>query len=174
MTPTMNNSRMFISRAASFVLLLLAAGGASSVHAQWVANGRDATFTMQLPQAKKADTHAVFLVTYESRWSCRPAVSVILMTGRSLGTPQRQSTERLRKDQLSIEVDGRRFYGETKVTMYTNAMELAMFAPDGLIDALRSDPRTVIARLGEGLGGFDFSDGKGFARANAAAQAACR
>ena len=96
MTPTMNNSRMFISRAASFVLLLLAAGGASSVHAQWVANGRDATFTMQLPQAKKADTHAVFLVTYESRCN-RPTKAVIdggsvqmSTSGRSKPNPTRQ------------------------------------------------------------------------------------
>lgn len=53
------------------------------------------------------------------------------MTGRSLGTPQSQFTKRLAKDQLSIDVDGRVFSGETKVAKYTNAMELATVTRSG-------------------------------------------
>ena len=109
-------------------------------HAQWVANGRDVMFTMYLPQAKKPDTHAILVVSYEKRWSCRPAVSAMLMTGRKLGVPERQATERKREDQLSIVVDGRVFTAETKVTMYSNAMELAMFAPPGFIEAMNKPP----------------------------------
>lgn len=142
-------------------------------HAQWIPNGREAMFTMYLPQAKKPDTNAVFVISYEKRWSCRSAISVMLITGRKLGSPERQATERKREDQLSIVIDGRVFTDETKVTMYSNAMELAMFAPAGLIDAMKKQPVSVVARLGSGLGGFDFSDGKGFAAANAVAAANC-
>ncbi len=106
-------------------------------HAQWVPNGREVMFTMYLPQAKKPDTNAIFVISYEKRWSCRPAISVMLMTGRKLGTPERQATERKREDQLLIVIDGRVFTDETKVTMYSNAMELAMSAPPGLIDAMK-------------------------------------
>jgi hypothetical protein len=143
------------------------------VHAQWVSNGRDAMFTMYLPQAKKPDTHAIFVVSYEKRWSCRPAISVMLMTGRKLGAPKHQVTERKREDQLSIVIDGRVFTDETKVTMYSNAMELAMFAPPGFIEAMKKPPSSVIVRVGAGLGGFDFSDGRDFAAANAAAATNC-
>lgn len=153
--------------------LAVVATVAAPAAAQWVANGRDAMYSMHLPQAKKPDTHALFLVAYEKRWSCRPAVSVILMTGRKLGAAQRQTTEKKPNDQLSIVVDGRTFTAETKVTMYSNAMELAMFAPVALIDALARSPKSVVARLGAGLGGFDFSDAQGFAVANDAARKAC-
>lgn len=146
---------------------------ATTAAAQWTANGRDAIFTMYLPQAKMPDTYALFAISYEKRWNCRPAVSVILMTGRKLGTPERQFTKRKREEQLSINVDGRIFTAETKITKYSNAMELAMLAPPGLINAMRARPRTVHARLGTGMGGFDFSDGTGFTAANAAAQANC-
>ena len=78
-----------------------------------------------------------------------------------------------REDQLSIVIDGRVFTDETKVTMYSNAMELARFAPPGLIDAMKKQPISVVARLGSGLGGFDFSDGGGGATANAVAAANC-
>ena len=143
------------------------------VCAQWVQNGHDVMFTMYLPQAKKPDTNAIFIISYEIRWSCRPAVSVMLMAGRKLGSPQRQATDQKREDQLSIIIDGRTFTDETKVTLYSNAVELAMFAPSGLVEALKSQPKSVIARMGPGFGGFDFSDGTGFSRANAAAVANC-
>lgn len=141
--------------------------------AQWVAKGSDAMFTIYLPQGKKPDTNALFIISYEKRWSCLPAVSVMLMSSRKLGTPVSQETFKKRADLLSIEIDGRSFSGETKQTIYSNAMELAMIAPVGLVEALNKQPTTVIARLGEGLGGFDFSDGKGFSTANAAASANC-
>lgn len=142
-------------------------------HAQWVSNGRDVMFAMYIPQAKKPDTHAVFMLSYEKRSYCRPAVSVMLMVGRKLGTPQRQVTSHKREEQLSIVIDGRTFTDETKVTEYSNAMELAMFAPPGLIDAMKGQPKSIVARMGSGLGGFDFSDGTGFSQANAAALANC-
>lgn len=142
--------------------------------AQWLANGTDATYTMYLPQAKKPDTNAIFIVSYEKRWSCRPAVSVILASGRKLGVAERQETLKKRDDQLSIVIDGQTFSGETKMTMYSNGMELAMFAPPGLVEALAKQPTSVVARLGAGLRGFDFSDGLGFADANAAVYAKCR
>lgn len=140
---------------------------------QWVSSGRDAIYTMYLPQAKKSETHAIFLVSYEKRWACQPIISVMLMVGRKLGTPERQATETKREDQLSIVVDGKVFMSETKITKYSNGMELAMLAPIGLIDALKNQPSSVVARLGAGLGGFDFSHTKGFAAANASATANC-
>jgi len=119
------------------------------------------------------DTNVLFIVSYEKRFKCRPAVSVLLMTGRKLGAPERQFTERKRKDQLSINVDGRQFTAETKITKYVSGMEFAMFAPGGLIEALKSNPKTLQARIGAGMGGFDFSDGTGFNAANADAQKNC-
>lgn len=141
--------------------------------AQWVTTGRDAMYTMYLPQAKKPETNAIFIVSYERERSCLPAVSVMLVSGRKLGPPERQTTVKKRKDQLSIVVDGRVFSGETKLTIYSNGMELAMFAPAGLVEAMSKQPTSVVARLGTGLGSFDFSDGRGFSAANAAAYAKC-
>ena len=163
---------MHVNQCRSLLLATLLALPMCSM-AQWVASGRDATFTMYLPRAKKPDTRALFIVSYERRWSCKPAVSVILMSGRKLGAAENQSTERKRDEQLSIEIDGKKFTGETKVTMYSNAMELAMVAPPGLVQALSGQPSSILARLGAGMGGFDFSDGTGFVAANAAAAASC-
>lgn len=142
-------------------------------HAQWAPNGRDAGFAMYLPQAKKPDTHAIFVVSYEKRWSCRPAISVLLMTGRKLGGAQKQVTSRKSEDQLSISVDGRMFTAETKVTIYSNGMELAMFAPPGFIESMNQQPHSVVARLGATGGSFDFSSGTGFSAANKVAASNC-
>ena len=76
-------------------------------------------------------------------------------------------------DQLTIIVDGNRFTDTTKLTMYSNGMEMAMPAPSGLIEALNANPKIVHAKIGEKLGGFDFSDGTGFNSANATAQSSC-
>lgn len=142
-------------------------------HAQWIAKGRDAIFNMYLPQAKKADTNAMIIVSYDKRWSCKPAVSVMLVSGRQLGSAEKQTTVKKTSDQLTIVVDGKRFTDTTKLTMYSNGIELAMFAPSGLVEALAQNPKSVVAKLGEGLGGFDFSDGAGFQKANLAAAANC-
>jgi len=155
------------------LLAIVAVALPATALSQWVSNGRDAMYTMYLPQARKPDTHAILLVSFEKRWSCRPIISVMLMVGRKLGAPERQATESKREDQLSIVVDGKAFTNETKVTKYSNGMELAMFAPPGLIDALKSQPSSVIARLGAGLSGFDFSGAQGFSAASASALAAC-
>jgi hypothetical protein len=141
--------------------------------AQWTSNGRDAMFTMHLPQAKKPETNAIFLISYDKQWSCHPAVSIKLLSGRNFGPPERETTTKKRDDQLSIVVDGRVFSAETKLIKYVNGLELAMLAPIGLVQALSKQPTAVIARLGAGMGGFDFSWGKGFSAANAAASANC-
>lgn len=153
---------------------LLAACLPFVANAQWIVNGRDAVLTMSLPQAKKPDTSAIILVSYEKRWSCRPAVSILLVTGRQLGAPVRQDKFNKRNDQLSITVDGSAFTTETKATLYTNGWELVYFAPPGLIEALKK-ARSVIARPGSGMGvaGFDFSGATGFEAANAAALVNC-
>lgn len=155
-------------------LAMLTAFFALAANAQWVANGRDAVLTMSLPQARSPDTSAVLIVAYEKRWSCRAAVSVLLVSGRQLGTPVRQDKFSKKDDQLSIHVDGSVFTAETKATVYTNGWELAYFAPPGLVDALKK-ARSVIARPGSGMGvgGFDFSGVTGFEAANAAALANC-
>ncbi len=142
--------------------------------AQWIANGRDAVLSMSLPQARKPDTSTALIVSYDKRWSCRAAVSVLLVSGRQLGTPLRQDRFNKRDDQLSLHIDGSVFTAQTKATLYTNGWELAYFAPPGLIDALKR-ARSVIARPGSGMGvgGFDFSAGTGFEAANAAALANC-
>ena len=155
------------------IIVGLLVGYPTLAHAQWITKGRDAIFNMYLPQAKKADTNAIIIVFYDKRWSCRPAVSVMLVSGRQLGSPEKQTTVKKTADQLTLIVDGKRFTDTTKVTMYSNGMELAMFAPPGLVDALAQNPKSVVARLGEGLGGFDFSDGTGFLSANTAAAANC-
>ena len=97
----------------------------------------------------------------------------MLVSDRQLGSPEKQTTVKKTADQLILIVDGKRFTDTTKVTMYSNGMELAMFAPPGLLDALAQNPKSVIARVGEELGGFDFSDGTGFRSANTAAAANC-
>lgn len=139
----------------------------------WFANGRDAITNMKLLQAKMPDTSVWLIVSYEKRWSCRPNISLILFHGQKLGAPLRQGKFNNRVDQLSITVDGSTFTGETKGTIYANGVELAMFAPSGLIGVLKN-ARTVIARSELlSVGGFDFSGSKDFGEANAAALANC-
>lgn len=169
-----DKSRLSRARACCVVAVWFAAlFGVQVARAQWVAQGHDAQFTMYLPQSKKADTNAVFVISYERRWACKPSVSVLLVVGRKLGLPQRQDVSKNRAEQLEIVVDGRKFSAWTKTTIYSNAMEMAMFAPPGLVKALSAQPKTVRAFVGSGMGGFDFSGGTNFNGANAAAQAAC-
>jgi hypothetical protein len=166
-------SRRLSMRIFRIAALAVVALGPLLTHAQWVANGRDAMLTISLPQSKKPDTNAIFIISYEKRWSCRPTVSVMLVSGRKLGAPEGQETFKKRGDLLEIVIDGKKFSGETKQTTYANGMELAMFAPIGLVDALKNQPTTVVAQFGEGLGGVNFSYNKGFSTAIASATAAC-
>lgn len=140
--------------------------------ANWVANGRDAILSMSLPQSKKPDTNAVLIISYEKRVSCHPTVSVLLMNGRTLGSPKSQQKSESRDDQLSIIVDGKVFTAESVLNIYTNGMEMAMLAPHGLVDALVA-PRSVIARFGSQRGGLDFPVGTNFSAANLTALAGC-
>jgi hypothetical protein len=153
-----------------FTIALL---GSQAVQANWTTNGKEASFAIYLPQTNKPETHAIFVVSYEKQWKCNPTAAVVLLSGRTLGAATKQATAKAPKNQLHIVVDDRAFNAETKLTTYSNGMELAMFAPSGLIEALERNPRTVIARLGRDHGGFDFSDGRGFAAANAAAKRNC-
>lgn len=169
-----SNRRALNSRAEVRYIVLICILTISHVaQASWTVNGRDALLSMYLPQAKKPDTHAVLIVSYEKRWSCRPAISVLLFSGLKLGTPERQVQSKKAADQLHVLVDGKEFTGETKTTFYSNGVERAMFAQHGLVEALKQRPRSVQVRLGAGLGEFDFSDGTGFQAANAAASANC-
>ena len=152
---------------------ILLVGFPTFAHAQWISKGRDAIFNMYLPQAKKAETNAMIIVSYDKRWSCKPAVSVMLVSGQQLGSAEKQATVKKASDQLIIIVNGKQFTDTTKLTMYSNGMELAMFAPSGLVEALAQNPKSVVAKIGEGLGGFDFSDGTGFRAANSVAAANC-
>lgn len=162
-----------LSTSLKVLALLAILSGSQCATAQWVFTGKEAMYTMYLPQAKQPDTHALFIISYEQRWACKPSVSVMLMSGRKLGSPTKQATEKNPKDQLHIIVDGRVFRSETKITMYTNGIEMAMFAPKGLIEAMEKNPSSVIARVGSDMGGFDFSGATGFSAANSSARKNC-
>lgn len=139
----------------------------------WLTNGRDAMTNMALPQAKMSNSSVWLIVSYEKRWSCRPTISLILFHGKNLGAPLRQNKINSKSDQLSITVDGSTFTNETKGTIYANGLELAMFAPSGLVGALKN-ARTVVARSELlSVGGFDFSGSKNFETSNSAALANC-
>lgn len=139
--------------------------------AQWQAKGNEASATIYLPQAKKADTHAIVVLSYEKRFDCRAALSFLLVSGRQLGAAKRQASVQ-KGEHVVFEVDSRTFTGPGKITFYTNGMEQALFAPAGLVEAMRT-AKTLIARPGEPVKGIAFPV-DGFASAEASARASCR
>lgn len=138
----------------------------------WVQNGHQALCSMHFPNSKKEQTTGSLAVSYEKRYGCNPVFSLIVMNGTSLGAPKKQQRFSTPQQQLAIIINGQVFTDTTNATLYTNAMEYAIYASPSLIHALSISP-AVIVKPG-GLATFDFANDNKFSQANSKALAFCK
>lgn len=160
-----------IIRSIGFVLFVLVAQDAVA-DCYWLQQGNQAICSMYLPNAKKEQSTANLAVSYDKKNDCLPVVSLIIMHGQSLGAAKRQNRFISHNDQLKLVVNGKEFSDTTNATIYTNAMEYAMFGSPSLIQAL-SEGRYILAKPGN-LATFDFSNDNKFLQANKRARDSCR
>jgi hypothetical protein len=160
-----------IIRSICFVLFVLVTQDAIA-DCYWLQQGSQAICSMYLPNAKKEQTTASLAVSYDKKNDCLPVVSLIIMHGQSLGAPKRQNRFISHNDQLKIVINGKEFSDTTNATIYTNAMEYAMFGSPSLIKAL-SESRFILAKPGN-LATFDFANDNKFLQANNLARGSCK
>ena len=140
----------------------------------WQAKGSDAIIGLSTePENPNNGKNAFLIIGYSKKFDCKPVVSSLVMNGQKVGSPIRQKTSKSLKSQLIVRVDGKEFTAETKMTEYSNGVELAMRSPDGLIEALSSPSGLFTAYIGKSTT-FEPTKANAFSAANAKAKANCR
>jgi len=140
---------------------------------KWDVKGADAIIGLSTePQSPEIAKNALFVIGYSKKFSCMPIVSILVIKGQKLGSPIDQKTSKSKKNQLIVTVDTKEFTGETKLTQYTNGMELAMRGSQDLIDALSNKNSSFSARVGETTI-LNFSNASGFESSNRKAKINC-
>ena len=140
---------------------------------RWDFKGADAIIGLSSdPQHPDNAKNSLFVIGYSKKFSCMPVVSILVIIGQKLGSPLDQKTSKSKKNQLIITVDKREFTDETKMTTYTNGMELAMRGSPELIDALSNANNSFYARIGTTTM-LNFSKASGFELANRQARINC-
>jgi hypothetical protein len=157
------------------ILLILLVSVSNSCFAQWYSKGTDAIIGYNGLDQKGKEKTVVLIVGFRPQVSCKADVSLMILAGKVLGTPVNQKNSKSQKSQLVVYVDGVPYTAPTKQTEYTNGVENAMFAPNGLLDAL-STGRNISVRFG-GSTGPDFlnlANVTGFEVAMKQAKANCK
>ena len=140
----------------------------------WQAKGSDAIIGLSTEPGNPDEAKNAFLIIgYSKKFDCKPVVSSLVMTGQKVGSPIRQKTSKSLKSQLIVRVDGKDFTTETKMTEYSNGVELAMRSPDGLIEALSSPNSLFTAYIGKTTT-FEPTKANSISAANAKAKSNCK
>jgi hypothetical protein len=146
---------------------------AKSLEGQWQVKGSDAIVGLSTNPQMPGNSKNIFLIVkYSSDFNCKPVISLLVMTGTKLGTPTKQKTSKSRKNQLVVGVGPKEHTNETKMTEYTNGIELAMLGTRELIDSLSDNNQRIYARVGE-LELVSFSRVANFNSASRQAKANC-
>jgi len=95
------------------------------------------------------------------------------MNGQKIGSPVKQRTSKSKKNQLIVTVGSQEFTNETKLTEYTNGVELAMRWSQDFVDALANKNTPFSAKVGT-TKILEFSKASGFDLANRQAKVNCR
>lgn len=158
-----------------FSLALIVLMFTSTCFAQWYSKGTDAIIGYNGIDQKGQEKSVLLIVGFRPQVSCKPDVALMILAGKTLGTPISQKKSKSEKGQLVVFVDGVPYTAPTKQTEYTNGVETAMFAPYGLLDALLKG-RNISVRLGGSTGPdyLNFSNVTGFETAVNQAKLNCR
>ena len=141
---------------------------------RWEAKGADVLIGLSTdPQNLDFAKNSFFVIGYSKKFNCSPIVSVLTINGQRLGSPLNQKTSKSKKNQLVITVGAREFSDETKLTEYSNGMELAMRGSQDLVDALSNAQSSFSAKIGS-LSILNFSKASGFESANRVAKLNCK
>ena len=140
---------------------------------RWESKGADALIGLSTdPQNPDLAKNAFLIIGYSKKFNCSPVVSVLVLNGQKVGTPVKQRTSKSKKNQLIVTADSKVFSDETKLTEYTNGMEMAMRGSQELVNALSNNNTPLSARVGSTVI-LDFSSASGFEIANRRAKANC-
>lgn len=140
---------------------------------KWDFKGSDATVGLSSdPQNPAIAKNVLLIVGYSKKFNCQPTVSVLIMNGQKLGVPTKQRTFKTKKNQLVLTVGSREFKGETKLTVYTNARELAMWGSQDLVSALNNNNASITAKIDD-MKLLEFANATGFELANSRAKINC-
>lgn len=140
----------------------------------WQTKGSDALIGLSTePSNPDIAKNSYLIIGYTKSTACLPVVSVLIINGQKLGSPIKQKASKSRKNQLVVKVNGQEFTADTKLTEYANGMELAMYASNGLIQALSSNSASFSAYIGSTTI-LEFEKANSFTSANSAARSNCK
>jgi hypothetical protein len=141
---------------------------------KWDSKGADAIIGLSTePQNPDFGKNSFLIVGYSTKFACSPVVSVLVINGQRLGSPIEQKTSKSKKNQLVVTVGSKEFTDETKLTKYSNGMELAMRGNQDLVESLKNQSSPFSATIGT-LKLIDFAKASGFEAANAQAKGNCK
>jgi len=137
---------------------------------QWrVQNERQVTLAYGAPSTGIT----VFAITYPSN-DCRPIASIIAFTGSELGRAISQVSTTRTSEQMIWMIDGVSFSSRTAKTEHSNGFEIAMYAPNGLVEKIPTARNISVTFAGrEIISNIPFIT-EGFVRANNEAISTCR
>jgi hypothetical protein len=102
----------------------------------WGVQGINALVMMDYPDAQKANTSGIFLISFNPKLGCNAEVETIIKTGKRLGNVVRQEWAKFR---MVITVDGKRSWSErTALTQYTNGFATTFLCPIDLLESLQT------------------------------------
>ena len=174
----MSYSKIIAVKIQATLFLLGVLGICFSTYASWSGNWQSKGGDVIIALSTKPDNpdmgkNGYLIIGYSKKFECQPVVSSLVIQGQKLGSGIKQKTSKSLKNQLVVKVDGKEYTAETKMTEYTNGVELAMRSPDGLIEALSAPSSLFEARIGK-LVLFEPTKATSFAGANAKAKSNCK
>lgn len=153
---------------------LLCSNSLATWNGKWESKGSDVIIGLSTdPKNPDYAKNSFLIIGYSNRFNCSPVVSSLIINGQKLGSPISQKTSKSKKNQLVITVGAKEFTNETKLTEYTNGMELAMRGSLELVDALSNSNIPFSAKIGT-LTVINFSGASGFEVANRQAKMNCK
>lgn len=95
---------------------------------------------------------AVIAIAYEkSFFRCKPSLALLTLKGLSLGPAIKKQSSSKSKNQLTVNVNNKKFVAENETHMntYTNGVEVVAFFDETILTAL-DQPSSIIVSMGGG------------------------
>jgi len=165
---------MNVYRALVILAMLISCGPAAAQWTgKWEAKGSDAIIGLTTePSNPYTARNGLFAIGYSKSFNCQPVISFLSIQGMALGEPVSQKTSKSKKNQMIVVVSGSEFTSETKMTKYTNGIELAMMGGQNLVSALSNPRSPFVVKIGDTVL-MKFDSAENFPSANSLALARC-
>lgn len=151
-----------------FLLLIVTSTLFAGWEAPWWSQKSDVMIGLSTnPENPSDGKNSLLIIGYSKQFNCNPVVSLLIMNGEKIGRAIKQKTFKGKKDQLRVNINGKIFTGETKMTEYASgSYEFAMMGKQEMINLLNKFNGPLSVTIGNGGKILNFSKTYGFFDAN--------